>query len=278
MQEERVLVSVTCLIVGTYCADILRGCRYDEKKCCLPVGGPPSSLSPPAEKQCPHGGWSWSQEHNCCIPHHPRGHSAPAPQCIEHWQWSPATSCCERSSHPSGPSGCKKEEFWYVLTLSTSATSLEHDLDIGTVRGAPASLRADRVRDRHHLPGNSAPRVVGHGATNTTAASRTTRPRTRALNAATAGTGRPSPIVARPRTPVLPAARSRNSGRPFILFVPMLRHVTERCANAGSLRRSAVFPPVDHLRILNHRSGSNAPRLNGRGAMNRAAASPTVPM
>lgn len=105
---------------------------FDEKKCCLPLGGPHSHHEPPAEKQCPHE-WSWSEKHSHCIPHYPR---PPPPRCSKDWDWSPASFCCERSPHyphpphpePSGvhhdgwkrggsehhgKSECKKDEFWF---------------------------------------------------------------------------------------------------------------------------------------------------------------------
>lgn len=105
---------------------------YEEKKCCLPRGGQSWHPQPPPEKQCPPSGWSWNDEHDCCVPHQPPPPFHPPPQCPKEWDWSPATYCCERSPHhpqppPPKPSGgysgwkrgehdessCKKEEFWF---------------------------------------------------------------------------------------------------------------------------------------------------------------------
>jgi len=76
---------------------------YDEKKCCLPLGGPPSHPEPPPEKKCPHTGWSWNKEQSCCVPHYPLPPSHPSPQCPKDWDWFPATFCCQQSSHHPSP-------------------------------------------------------------------------------------------------------------------------------------------------------------------------------
>jgi hypothetical protein len=112
--------------------------------------------------------------------------------------------------------------------LFTLAISVKCYVDLGTVRRAPVSLRADRIRPHNHLPKNSALRAVGHGATNTAAAFRITlvRIRTHPLNVPRAGIGRPTPIVVRsristhPRLPtnlVHPAAKRMNSGMCYAL-------------------------------------------------------------
>jgi hypothetical protein len=112
-------------------------CRYSEKSCCLPVGGPHSQPKPPAGKQCPVSNWSWSSEHSCCVPHQPNVDSH-APHCDKAWKWSKDNFCCEKSSQPSspsqpssssqpssqaqptpGPSSCKKSEFWWAFRSDT---------------------------------------------------------------------------------------------------------------------------------------------------------------
>lgn len=77
-------------------------CRFEEKNCCLPFGGPGSHPAPPAEKQCPPNGWSWSDEQDCCIPHNPRPRHKPPPHCSKDWDWESASLCC-KPHHPSHP-------------------------------------------------------------------------------------------------------------------------------------------------------------------------------
>lgn len=114
LQEERVLVSFTRRHMSNVDLNIA-GCRFDQKKCCLPVGGPPSPPSPPSGKQCPPKAWSWNDEHSCCVPHQPPVTSQP-PQCDNDWAWAAEDMCCKQSyGHPSPPpsrSGCKDSEFW----------------------------------------------------------------------------------------------------------------------------------------------------------------------
>ena len=104
-----------------------RRCRFDEKKCCLPVGGQPSRPNPPSGKQCPPKAWSWNDEHSCCAPHQPPVNTQP-PQCDKDWSWSPDNFCCEKSSTPSGPgpSTCKDKEFWWVVLVLISPMDYSH--------------------------------------------------------------------------------------------------------------------------------------------------------
>lgn len=79
-----------------------------EKRGCLLRGGPHSHSAPPPDKQCPPRGWSWSNEHGGCIPHQPRPHYNPSPQCPSDWQWSFDNLWCERPHQyppPPYPSG-----------------------------------------------------------------------------------------------------------------------------------------------------------------------------
>jgi len=84
------------------------GCKnsefwYDKKGACLPDGGPTWSPSPPAGKQCPPSGWSWSNDHGCCVPHYPQPPSSPPPQCSGGWGWSSDLSCCRSPPNPPPP-------------------------------------------------------------------------------------------------------------------------------------------------------------------------------
>lgn len=76
---------------------IPRQCRFEEKQCCLSRGGPHDHPEPPHRKKCPPKDWSWSKEHECCIPH--REHHHPHPKCDRDWDWNPSSFCCERRHH-----------------------------------------------------------------------------------------------------------------------------------------------------------------------------------
>lgn len=73
---------------------------FPDKGCCVTRGGPSAHPKPPAEKQCPPSGWSWSKDHECCIPHQER---RPPPQCSNNWKWSSSDLCCKKSPYPSQP-------------------------------------------------------------------------------------------------------------------------------------------------------------------------------
>jgi hypothetical protein len=103
-------------------------CRYDEKSCCLPLGGPSSHPEPPPEKQCPPTNWSWNKKYSCCVPHYPRPHPHPHPQCHQGWEWEPATSCCKRH-HPPRP---QPSGHWHAKN------------HVGQKRGNPGSSRCGR--------------------------------------------------------------------------------------------------------------------------------------
>ena len=82
--------------IGDRMTKIARWCRFEDKQCCLHRGGPPVREPPPPKKQCPPKEWSWSKEHNCCVPHNP---GPPPPKCHKDWRWSPSSFCCEGGSH-----------------------------------------------------------------------------------------------------------------------------------------------------------------------------------
>jgi len=72
---------------------------FHERSCCLRLGGPPTSPSPPAGKSCPQSTWSWDQSQACCTPHQPRP-TPVAPSCDSSSLWSEPSLCCQsKASH-----------------------------------------------------------------------------------------------------------------------------------------------------------------------------------
>lgn len=78
-------------------------CRWEEKDCCLPVGGPPSPPPPPKDTQCPPTSYYWEPKQGCCAPRNPPPKNPPPPQCPKNWEWNSSTHRCTYSP-PTPPS------------------------------------------------------------------------------------------------------------------------------------------------------------------------------
>ncbi|KAF8203648.1 protein priA [Pholiota molesta] len=78
--------------------------KWEEKDCCLPVGGPPSPPPPPKDTQCPPTSYYWEPKQGCCAPRNLPPKNPPPPQCPKNWEWNSATHRCTYSPPtPSSP-------------------------------------------------------------------------------------------------------------------------------------------------------------------------------
>jgi hypothetical protein len=122
-------VSLIHIKTGSWRLKNPQRCRYKEKSCCLPLGGPPSPPQPPPEKKCPPTGWSWSKEHSCYVPHQPPPPSHAPPQCPKDWDWFSATFCCQKSPYhpphyPRPSNGGSKHGGWKRASLTSRSPQL----------------------------------------------------------------------------------------------------------------------------------------------------------
>lgn len=76
-------------------------CRYSDKNCCLPHGGPPTVPAPPKGQDCPPTGYYWGKKQGCCVPTHPPPSQSPPPQCRKGWKWFPYLHMCLPGTPPS---------------------------------------------------------------------------------------------------------------------------------------------------------------------------------
>ncbi len=86
--------------------------RYKEKNCCLPIGGPKTTPTPPKDTECPPTSYYWETKQGCCVPRNPPPTNNPTPQCPKNWTWSQSLHRCSYTpatstvpSHPSSVPG-----------------------------------------------------------------------------------------------------------------------------------------------------------------------------
>ncbi|KAF7785030.1 hypothetical protein Agabi119p4_1195 [Agaricus bisporus var. burnettii] len=72
---------------------------WDDKKCCLPYGGPNSPPQPPKSTYCPPSGYYWHKDKGCCAPKNPPQPNHPEPQCGKGHNWYQSLHYCVPEPH-----------------------------------------------------------------------------------------------------------------------------------------------------------------------------------